>query len=54
MDLYSKKSSSIPQKITIIFFEIISIGISYWMLFLSGYHFLFSHSNLLSVLGMFP
>ena len=45
MDLYSQKSRSIPQKITIISLEIIIIGISYWILFLGGYHTLFSHSN---------
>ncbi len=45
MDLYSKKSKSIPQKAIIILLEIIFITISYWILFNGGYHRIFSSEN---------
>lgn len=38
MDLYSQKDKSILQKIVIVFLEIFIIGVSYWILFLGGYH----------------
>lgn len=41
MDLYTKKDKSILQKVIIILLEIAIIGISYWILFLGGYHKLF-------------
>jgi protein-S-isoprenylcysteine O-methyltransferase Ste14 len=36
MDLYGKKSTSIPQKLTITFLELLLLTVSYWILFLSG------------------
>ena len=45
MDLYSKKSKSIPQKTIIILLEIIFITISYWILFNGGYYRIFSSEN---------
>jgi len=38
MDLYSQKGKSTQQKIVIILLEIIILAISYWILFLGGYH----------------
>lgn len=36
MELYGQKSKSIPQKITIIFLELLLLALSYWILFLGG------------------
>ncbi len=36
MDLYSQKSKSIPQKVVIIFLEIVLIAVSYWILFIGS------------------
>ncbi len=36
MDLYSHKSKSIPQKITIVVLELLLLYVSYWILFLNG------------------
>ena len=48
MDLYSKKGKSIPQKIVLITFEIIILGISYWILFADGYNKIFNSSEQIS------
>jgi protein-S-isoprenylcysteine O-methyltransferase Ste14 len=47
MDLYSKKDKSISQKVVLIVLEIIILWVSYWILFVGGYHQLFS----LSIVG---
>jgi protein-S-isoprenylcysteine O-methyltransferase Ste14 len=45
VDLYSRKDHSIPQKVTILIFELFIIGLSYWILFSGGYHKLFPKSS---------
>lgn len=42
MDLYSKKDSSIPQKVILTLLELIILIISYWILFCGGYNTIFS------------
>lgn len=46
MDLYGKKSKSIPQKATVIFLELILLAISFWILFRDG------GTSLLSKIGI--
>lgn len=42
MDLYSRKSKSTPQKLLILFLEVLLIALSYWILFEGGYQKIFS------------
>ncbi len=47
MDLYSKKSKSIPQKLVLLLLELIIILASYWILFLGGFDVIFK-SNIIA------
>lgn len=42
-DLYGSQSKSIPQKIIIHFFELLFLGLAYWILFLNGSQWFSEH-----------
>ena len=45
MDLYNKKDKSVPQKVIILFLELLILGVSYWILFSGGYLKIFPSSG---------
>jgi len=46
MDMYGEKNPSLPQKAVIIFFELVFITLSYWLLFLNGGEWIQKHLHI--------
>lgn len=51
MDLYGKKSKSIPQKGFIHLFELVFLGLSFWILFRGGGDWLEKHLHIINATG---